>query len=183
MYRVIGKDGREYGPIEREEIRRWIFEHRLIDTSLVKEEGSDVWVPIGKAPEFAEFFGGGSSASKATIPPSSSARFSEGKRGTLPICIFGFCLSIASFVFFLFCCFPFSLPPAGIGFILSLLGLITVVRDPSHKGKMFAIIGIIISLLVIFGELGFFHFRNENKIQFYSPVPMPPAIHFEHRGL
>ncbi len=176
MYRVIGKDGREYGPIEREELRRWIFEHRVIETSLVKAEGSDVWVPIGKAPEFAEFFGGGSSAPKAAIPPSSSARFSESLRGTHPLCIWGFCFSIASCAI---CCF--GLPLGVVGFILSLLGLIAVVKNPMYKGKMFAIIGIIISLLVIFGHLH--SFRNENRIQFYRPIPMPPAIHFEHRGL
>lgn len=176
MYKVIGKDGREYGPIEREELRRWIFEHRVIETSLVKAEGSDVWVPIGKAPEFAEFFGGGSSASKASIPPSASARFSEGMRGTHPLCIWGFCFSIASCVI---CCF--GLPLGVAGFILSLLGLVTVVREPSHKGKMFAIIGIIISLLVIIGHLGFF--RSNCEFKFYRPIPMPPAIHFQHQGL
>lgn len=176
MYRVIGKDGKEYGPIEREELRRWIFEHRLIETSLVKAEGSDVWVPIGKAPEFAEFFGGGSAAPKATIPPSASAGFSESLRGTHPLCIWGFCFSIASCVI---CCF--GLPLGVAGFILSLLGLVTVVKDPRYKGKVLAIIGIIVSLLVIFSS--FYPSHNGNGFHFYRPIPMPPAIHFQHQGL
>ena len=175
MYKVIGKDGREYGPIEREELRRWIFEHRVIETSMVKAEGSDVWVPIGKTPEFAEFFSGGSAAPKSSIP-TSTAGISEALRGTHPLCIWGFCFSIASFVI---CCF--GLPLGVVGFILSLLGLVTVVREPSHKGKMFAIIGIIISLLVIIGHLGFF--RSNCEFKFYRPIPMPPAIHFQHQGL
>ena len=175
MYKVIGKDGRESGPIEREELRRWIFEHRVIETSMVKAEGSDVWVPIGKTPEFAEFFSGGSAAPKSSIP-TSTAGISEALRGTHPLCIWGFCFSIASFVI---CCF--GLPLGVAGFILSLLGLVTVVKDPRYKGKMLAIIGIIVSLLVIFSSS--LPSRNGNGFHFYRQIPMPPGIHLQQHAL
>jgi len=53
MYRIVGVDGQQYGPVSAEEIRRWITEHRANAQTLVHLEGSPDWKPLGSFPEFA----------------------------------------------------------------------------------------------------------------------------------
>jgi TM2 domain-containing membrane protein YozV len=53
MYKIIGTDGRPYGPVSAEEIRRWIAENRVNAQTLVQTEGSQDWKPMGSFAEFA----------------------------------------------------------------------------------------------------------------------------------
>ena len=53
MYKIVGVDGQQYGPVSAEEIRRWIAEHRVNAQTLVHLEGSPDWKPLGLFPEFA----------------------------------------------------------------------------------------------------------------------------------
>ena len=56
MYRIIGADDKEYGPVEAEQVRQWLREGRANRTTLVKSEGSPDWKAIGALPEFADLF-------------------------------------------------------------------------------------------------------------------------------
>jgi TM2 domain-containing membrane protein YozV len=56
MYKIIGADGRQYGPIPADQIRRWIAEHRANAQTLVQSEGSTEWKPLISFPEFAPEF-------------------------------------------------------------------------------------------------------------------------------
>ncbi|HUZ07384.1 MAG TPA: GYF domain-containing protein [Candidatus Paceibacterota bacterium] len=51
MYKIIGTDGREYGPIGAEEIRRWLAVSRVNAQTLVQAAGSSEWKPLGTFPE------------------------------------------------------------------------------------------------------------------------------------
>jgi TM2 domain-containing membrane protein YozV len=62
MYKIIGTDGRPYGPVGAEEMRRWIAENRVNAQTLVQMEGSTDWKPLGSLSEFA-------SEMKAVPPP------------------------------------------------------------------------------------------------------------------
>ncbi len=53
MYRIIGGNQREYGPVTADELRHWIAEGRLSAQSLVQAEGSGEWEPLSSFPEFA----------------------------------------------------------------------------------------------------------------------------------
>lgn len=53
MYRIIGTDGRQYGPISAEEIRRWFAENRVNAQTLAQAENSPEWKPLYSFPEFA----------------------------------------------------------------------------------------------------------------------------------
>src|SRR5882672_2361656 len=53
MYRIIGADGQQYGPVSAEQMRRWLAENRLHALTLVQAEGSPDWKPLGSYPEFA----------------------------------------------------------------------------------------------------------------------------------
>jgi len=53
MYKVVGVDGQQYGPVNAEEIRRWIAENRVNPQTLLHLEGSSDWKPLASFPEFA----------------------------------------------------------------------------------------------------------------------------------
>jgi hypothetical protein len=54
MYKIIGGDQKEYGPVTADELRRWIAEGRLNGQSQVRLEGQTDWLPLSSFPEFAD---------------------------------------------------------------------------------------------------------------------------------
>ncbi len=61
MYRIIGGDGREYGPVAASQLAQWIAQNRANGRTLVRPEGASEWTPLAEVPEFAAAF--------ATRPP------------------------------------------------------------------------------------------------------------------
>jgi hypothetical protein len=53
MYKIIGADQKEYGPVSPEEIRRWLAEGRANGQTLVQAEGQADWRPLSSYPEFS----------------------------------------------------------------------------------------------------------------------------------
>lgn len=53
MYKIIGKDGQQYGPASAEQLRTWIAENRVNAQTLVQTEGAPDWKPLGELPELA----------------------------------------------------------------------------------------------------------------------------------
>ena len=66
MYKIIGADGREYGPVSTEQLQQWIREGRANAQTQVQAEGSTEWKPISAFPEFA---GMPAVSSPALTPP------------------------------------------------------------------------------------------------------------------
>jgi TM2 domain-containing membrane protein YozV len=62
MYKIVGVDGQQYGPVSAEELRRWIADKRVNTQTLVQMEGAQEWKPLGSFSEFA-------SELKALPPP------------------------------------------------------------------------------------------------------------------
>jgi TM2 domain-containing membrane protein YozV len=62
MYKIVGVDGQQYGPVSVEELRRWMADKRVNAQTLVQAEGSPEWKPLGSFSEFA-------SELKAVPPP------------------------------------------------------------------------------------------------------------------
>jgi uncharacterized membrane protein len=54
MYKIIGGDKNEYGPVSAEQIRQWIKEGRANNQTQTRAEGSDEWKPLAAFPEFAD---------------------------------------------------------------------------------------------------------------------------------
>jgi hypothetical protein len=52
MYKIIGADQKQYGPISGEQIRQWISEGRVNGQTIACAEGSEEWKPIAEFPEF-----------------------------------------------------------------------------------------------------------------------------------
>jgi len=51
MYRIIGADGKEYGPITAEQLRQWLAEGRVNAQTKVLVEGSIEWKTLADFPE------------------------------------------------------------------------------------------------------------------------------------
>jgi hypothetical protein len=56
MYKIIGTDGQQYGPISADQIRQWIAERRANAHTLAQGEGSTDWRPLISFSEFASIF-------------------------------------------------------------------------------------------------------------------------------
>lgn len=54
MYRIIGADGKEYGPVSVELLRQWVREGRVNGETQVQAEGSAEWKPLATYPELAD---------------------------------------------------------------------------------------------------------------------------------
>jgi len=54
MYKIIGADEREYGPVPLEQVRRWIAERRADAQTKGRAEGSSEWKPLGEFLELAD---------------------------------------------------------------------------------------------------------------------------------
>jgi len=67
MYKLIGGDQKEYGPVTADQVRQWILEGRANGQSLVQVEGASEWKPLAALPEFAGLLG---AASTSTTGPS-----------------------------------------------------------------------------------------------------------------
>lgn len=65
MYKIIGADGKEYGPITAEQLRQWLAEGRANLQTQVLPEGATEWKTVGELPEFA-------SAAPAAMPSTPS---------------------------------------------------------------------------------------------------------------
>jgi hypothetical protein len=76
MYKIIGADQREYGPVPGEELRRWIAEGRANAQTKVQSAGGSDWKALSEFAEFADALA--AKAAAATAPPKVSS--TEGER-------------------------------------------------------------------------------------------------------
>jgi hypothetical protein len=67
MYKIIGGDHKQYGPISAEDVHKWIAEGRLSAQSLAQAPGDIEWKQLSAFPEFAGAFADKSAASN--VPP------------------------------------------------------------------------------------------------------------------
>lgn len=68
MYRILGGDGKEYGPVSVETLRQWVREGRANAQTQVRVEGATAWQPLGAVPELSELF-----AAISNVPPAIGA--------------------------------------------------------------------------------------------------------------
>jgi type II secretory pathway pseudopilin PulG len=70
MYRIIGADGREYGPVEAVVLRQWIQQGRLNARSRVLAPDAADWKTLGDLPEFHADL---QAANPPALPPAAPA--------------------------------------------------------------------------------------------------------------
>jgi hypothetical protein len=81
MYKIIGADQKEYGPVSAEQLRQWVAEGRVNGLTMICPEGQTEWKPLSAFTEFAETL--------RTTPGLSPASPSGGSGGAPPEAILG----------------------------------------------------------------------------------------------
>jgi TM2 domain-containing membrane protein YozV len=69
MYKVIGADGREYGPVSADQVRQWIAEGRANAQTRAQAEGATDWRTLADLPEFHALLGLPGGAPPPVSPP------------------------------------------------------------------------------------------------------------------
>jgi uncharacterized protein DUF4339 len=95
MYKIIGGDQKEYGPVSAEDVRHWIAEGRLNAQSLAQAQVGGGWRPLGDFPEFAEALRLQAAAQPAagTPPPVSNQTWAAQLLAAQPQLSIGRCLA------------------------------------------------------------------------------------------
>jgi TM2 domain-containing membrane protein YozV len=52
MYKIVGIDGRQYGPVSADQIRQWLAQNRVNMQTMAQAEGAIDWKPLSLFPEF-----------------------------------------------------------------------------------------------------------------------------------
>lgn len=145
MYKIIGADGKEYGSITVEQLKRWITENRVNRQTSVKSEGDANWKPLDSLPELAGAF----------IPPPISPALAPATNSGLNVIIpYRNPSALVAYYLGVFSLIPFIGILLGImGFVLGILGLRYRRRNPAAGGVVHAWIGIVVGGLFGFGWL------------------------------
>jgi len=141
MYRIIGADGREYGPIPADTLRQWIREGRVDAQTRAWAEGTAQWKPLAEHMEFAPLLG--------RIPPPLATA------GPVPVTVIprtnsmalaSLFMGILSLTCGMCCCYgmPFNV----LGIIFALVALAQIGTDPyGQQGRGLAVAGLVLCVL------------------------------------
>ncbi len=144
-YRIVGADGKTYGPVTLEQIRQWIAQGRADSRTPVFVEGAADWTFLGLLPELAGDFAGTPPVVAPLKPAASAARGTNGFATAGLVCgllAWTCCCS----------CFPVGL----LGTIFSIIALVqTSSRTEPQEGRALAIIGLVLSASNLIFSLGF----------------------------
>lgn len=149
MYKIIGGNQKQYGPVPAEDVRQWIQERRLQGNSLIQLAGTTDWKPLSLFPEFSSAL---AESFPASAPATATAAFMkpmrEEKGNTMAVAgLISSCLAL------LCCgCFPFAV----LGLVLSFIGLSQAKCDPAQSGRPIAIAGIVIGFIALLGNIALF---------------------------
>jgi hypothetical protein len=136
MYKIIGADDKEYGPISADQLRQWISEGRINANTKIQTEGTGVWKRAGEMPEFTAALSIVAPASHTApitmgaVPPPAKANL---------MAVWAMITGIVSFL----CCQ--ILGPVSI--VLGAVALSQIKKNPQQTGSGFAIAGIVLGVL------------------------------------
>jgi hypothetical protein len=143
MYRIIGADEKEYGPISLDQLRQWIAEGRANGQTRVLPEGSTEWKTVNDIPELAAL--PGRPAAPAPVLQQTYVQAGQAPKTNL-LAIISLVCGIISFA--ACCCYglPFNLA----GIVCAIIALNQIKNDPlNQQGKGLAIAGLIVSIASI----------------------------------
>ena len=140
MYKILGSDQKEYGPVGGDQVRLWLIERRINANTLARIEGATDWKPLSSFPEFTSTIGivTPTFAQEAVVVPTT---------GNNSMAVLG----MISSCFGLLCCCGGPLFSV-LGIVFSCIGLAQINQNPREGGKPLAIAGIIL------GGLGLLEF-------------------------
>ena len=140
MYRIIGADGREYGPIAADQLREWIAEGRANALTRAKADGTDQWKPLTEYVELAPLLAN-MPPPLAVSGPIALAPMPETNSMAKASLVMGI-LSVTCGM----CCYgmPFNL----LGIAFALVAVVQIRTHPlQQQGVGLAVAGLVLSLL------------------------------------
>jgi hypothetical protein len=146
MYKILGIDNKEYGPVPAEIVRRWIREGRADARTRVQSVDSSVWKSLADCPEFAADLpvrrGPPPLPPSGTPAPTTPAAVPLTRVPTSGLAVASFVLAVLA---------PLSVGiTAPIALALGIAALVRISRRRGHlKGRGLALGGVIISALAL----------------------------------
>ena len=142
MYKILGGDGKEYGPVSADTLRQWMAEGRANAQTQVQPEGASGWVALGSLPEFAAVAAPAPAAMPQAVPGAAAS-------ASIPNYL------VQSILVTLCCCIPLGIPAivyaAQVNSKLA-AGDVAGAQDSSSKAKMWCWIafglGIVANVIV-----------------------------------
>ena len=129
-YRIVGGDGKVYGPVPLAQLQRWLAEGRADNRTPVHVEGAANWTYLGLLPELGASFAAPPPARPATPPAPRTNGFA----------VAGLVCGLLSWT--CCCCLPFNV----LGVIFSLTALVQLASQPQpREGRGLAIAGLALS--------------------------------------
>ncbi len=170
MYRIVGADQREYGPVDAAEVRQWIKDGRANARTIARcDDGA--WKPLATFPEFADVLPSNPTTPTGSPPPFGTANYTtsspSGSRAH-PLAITSLVLGCLGMM--PCCCLG---PALGIvGAILGVIALVQIGDAPDRwTGKGLAIAGIVLSVLS-FGVFALFMLLSKGSPFTQGPFRM-----------
>jgi hypothetical protein len=155
MYKIIGADQKEYGPVSAEQIRQWIAEGRVNGQTRAQAADGTEWKTVADFPEFAGLL----PKTPPPAPPAVPISLNPVAPRTSGMAVWAMALGIASLI----CCCV-----AGpVAIVLGAVALSQMKNHPELTGRGFAIAGIILGIvsILIYTAFGVFCFSNPDFMQ------------------
>ncbi|MDX1952377.1 MAG: CD225/dispanin family protein [Verrucomicrobiota bacterium] len=143
MYRIVGADGKEYGPVTADGVREWITQGRANGRTMVSYENGP-WQTLSSIPEFAPILSTlppaqANAPAQGTIPSSTSQQFSKVSNYMVTAVIVNIC-----------CCPPLGAPAliysAQVN-VKAAQGDYAGAEEASRQAKKWVILGAILGIL------------------------------------
>jgi len=142
MFRIIGGDRQEYGPVTAEQLRHWIAEKRVNGQTLTRREQDSEWKPLSSWPELDMT----SAAGPGTPVPTSDPIGTVIPYRNMP--------ALISYYLAVFSSIPCLGIPLGLAaVVLGLIGLKRARERPEARGRVHAWVGIVFGALFGLGYL------------------------------
>jgi hypothetical protein len=159
MYKIIGADQKEYGPVSADQIRQWIAEGRVNSQTKVQAVGGAEWRSVAEVAELAGALPETSSPAPTSAVPATPL---PAQPGTSQMAVWAMVTGICSL---LCCCGWWLVAPAAI--VLGAVALYQLKSRPELTGGGFAITGIVLGIvaILIYGAVTVFYICNPDYFQ------------------
>ena len=175
MYKIIGADGKEYGPITADQLRQWIAEGRVNAQTRILAEGATEWRPLADYPDFVTAV---SSAPPPTLqpipgtpalPPANPSQVEGPAIALIVVAVLGFLAQVGALFWKLFM-------SAAMVNQMDAQNPLAHIMFSGGFAVATSIVGILVSFLILFGGLKMRKFENYGLAMAASIIAMIPCI-------
>jgi hypothetical protein len=139
MYKIIGADQKEYGPVSAEQLRQWITEGRVNAQTRVQAAEATEWKSVADVPELSEFLPKAPPPTSTLVAP---IRLQPARPANSQTAVWSMITGVLS----LLCCCGLVAPVA---IVLGAVALSQLKSHPELTGGGYAVAGIVLGVVAI----------------------------------